>query len=190
MVDYVNNSGFNFSSYNTNYDSGFNSNDYNSQSSPSSGLFVGVEADFVPLYGVELGAGIVANTDNLSDSGVYGSIGDAAGANIGAGFCAGYMDEFNGPSKTFDISYGPISVTLSGTQDETNGPITGFNGIQVCTGAGLGGSVADSVTETATFSDAYGGMETMWDTAEYMWDYTMEGIGSISNALSEGWWPF
>jgi RHS repeat-associated protein len=56
-------------------------------------IFIGIEADLVGIFGIEGGAGIVFDTDNWSESGIYGTVGPAVGANVGIGVGGGIVRE-------------------------------------------------------------------------------------------------
>ena len=107
-------------------------------------LWVGGEVDLVGVSGIELGGGIVVDTDNPGESGFTGTAGFAGGANVGAGVGGGFaIRELEGDSFNIDANLGDVSVTLSFDGQ-------GFNGLAFSVGPGVG--VSTSVTKTGTIS--------------------------------------
>lgn len=107
-------------------------------------VFGGFELDLIGFTGIELGFGVVFDTDNWLDSGVYVTVGVGVGANVGWGWGGGFAcRDIEGTSYNADVNAGAVSGIVS-FDDK------GFNGVAGSWGPGLGGSV--SVTETVTLS--------------------------------------
>jgi hypothetical protein len=111
-------------------------------------LFIGVEVDLAggPI-GVDLSAGIVVDFENPMESGLYGGIGPAAGANAGIAGTIGLADEIEGRGYTADANIPGLSVSPNVMADDQ-----GFNGVAIGVWPGVGVSV--SATETGTYSIA------------------------------------
>ena len=107
-------------------------------------FFLFGEADSVPFLGSEYGIGIVIDTDNFMDSGIFTTGGPAVGGNLGLGVGVGYAArELEGTSWNIDANLGPLSPTIS-FDDQ------GYNGFSLS--GGLGGGVSLSGTITNTYS--------------------------------------
>jgi len=107
-------------------------------------FYTGVDLDLVGLTGFEVGFGIVLDTDNLMDSGIYGTAGPAYGANVGIAIGGGYAcREIEGESIGIDANLKAFSVVPA--FDEK-----GYNGGSISYGPGIGSSY--STTETRTLS--------------------------------------
>ena len=94
--------------------------------------------------GVEGGIGIVIDTDNLWESGVFGTAGYAAGANVGVAIAGGFaIRDIEGWSYNVDANVGAFSPVVSFDD-------CGFNGLSL--GIGPGKGLSASATHTWTFS--------------------------------------
>ena len=110
-------------------------------------MFVFVEADVVPILGLEGGIGIVIDTDNIGESGVFATGGGAAGANLGIAAGGGFaIRDVEGVSYNLDINAGAISPTISFDND-------GFNAAALAWGPGYGASFSITKTKTYTLND-------------------------------------
>ena len=108
--------------------------------------FAGGEVDIVPIVGVEGGIGVVFDSDNFLDSGVYYGGGVAYGANVGASVGAGVCREIEGEATNIDLNIivgSPVIIL-----DEKG--ISGFSG---GLGRGYGASVSHTNTRTLTIRD-------------------------------------
>jgi hypothetical protein len=111
-------------------------------------LFVQVEGDLVAIFGGEGGFGLVIDTDNLGESGVFGTAGVAAGVNVGIALSGGFaVREIEGWSFNVDANLGAVSPVVS--FDEA-----GFNGVAMGIGPGKGLSVSFTKTWSYTVNDA------------------------------------
>jgi hypothetical protein len=120
-------------------------------------VFVGLDGDLVGILGAEGAAGIVINFKNFSQSGVYGSIGPAAGANVGISINAGFARRgVSGWSGNIDANVGAVSpaVTFDGE---------GFNGLALGYGPGVGLSVSATNTGKYTLSDFSSDLKDAWN---------------------------
>ena len=120
-------------------------------------VFVGLDGDLVGILGVEGAGGIVINLDKLSQSGIYGSIGPAAGANVGISVNAGFaLRGVSGLSGNIDVNAGAVSPTVSFDTD-------GFNGLAIGYGPGAGLSVSATNTGKYTLSDFGADLKNVWN---------------------------
>jgi hypothetical protein len=111
-------------------------------------LFFYLEGDLVGILGGEGGFGVVIDLDNLMESGVFGTVGPAAGANVGiAGGCGLAKRELEGWSFNIDANIGAFSPVLS--FDEV-----GLNAFALGLGPGKGVSVSLTKTWSYTVNDA------------------------------------
>jgi RHS repeat-associated protein len=111
-------------------------------------LFGYVEGDLVGILGIEGGVGFVVDTDDLLESGVFTTIGPAAGANVGASLGAGFaLREIEGWSTNIDVNAFGVSPVISFDD-------AGFNGAAVGLGPGKGMSISETYTSTYTIRDA------------------------------------
>jgi RHS repeat-associated protein len=118
-------------------------------------IFYGVEGDLVGVTGVEGGFGIVIDTDNLGESGLYGTIGPAVGANVGVSHGGGIVNEVEGWSYSIDANVGVVSPVIVADN-------SGFNGVAFGKGPGLGMSVSATYTGTYSLIDMYEDMGALW----------------------------
>ncbi|MBU1172738.1 MAG: hypothetical protein KKD44_24530 [Proteobacteria bacterium] len=103
-----------------------------------------VDIDSVPILGGEGGFGVVFDSDNWMDSGVFGTAGPAGGANAGIGVGWGKAErELEGISWNIDANIGMISPTISFDDEGYNGYAWSF---------GPGGGISFSGTITGTYS--------------------------------------
>jgi RHS repeat-associated protein len=110
-------------------------------------IFLGVEGDLNGVVGGEGGFGIVFDTDNWLDSGIYGTVGFGAGANVGVSVCGGYARrEIEGWGTDIDINAGKVSPTFLFDEE-------GFNGMSFGVGPGVGASIGASNTWTLSIGD-------------------------------------
>jgi len=120
-------------------------------------VFLGLDGDLVGVTGGEGAAGLFINFKHPTQSGVYGSIGPAAGANVGVGVNAGFARRgVAGWSGNIDANVGAVSPTVSFDRD-------GFNGLAVGVGPGKGLSVSAVKTGTYTFSDFGSDVKRAWN---------------------------
>lgn len=106
--------------------------------------YIGVDLDLVGIVGFEGGVGLVLDTDNLLDSGVWVNGGRAQGANVGIALSGGYAcRDIEGKSASIDANVGKVSLVPT-FDDE------GFNGGSIGIGPGLG--MSGSTTQTWTLS--------------------------------------
>ena len=107
-----------------------------------------IEGDLIGIVGIEGAVGIVIDTDNFSESGIFGTFGGGGGANVGLGVGLGFaVREVEGRCANLDINAKAASITVSADD-------LGFNGIGISIGPGLG--AATTVTETVTLT--FGGI--------------------------------
>lgn len=108
-------------------------------------VFGVVEGDLVGTVGPEGGVGIVIDLSNPGQSGVFGTVGPAAGGNVGWGIGGGIVKRgVEGWSYNVDTNLGAGSIT--GIFDDS-----GFNGVTV-TVVGFGVGLSASTTKTWTYS--------------------------------------
>jgi hypothetical protein len=111
--------------------------------------------------GIELGPGLVFDTDAPWESGIYWNAGPAAGANVGFGFGFGggaVLRDIEGWGSDLDLNLGAASpVFLFDDQ--------GFNGFAYGKGPGVGGSVADTYTQTLSVGDV-----ANWLVGDWSWE--------------------
>jgi len=120
-------------------------------------VFLGLDGDLVGIFGVEGAAGLVVNFKNFSQSGVYGSIGPAAGANVGLSVNAGFARRgVSGWAGNIDANVGAVSPTVSFDAD-------GFNGLALGYGPGAGLSVSATNTGKYTFADFGSDVKRAWN---------------------------
>ena len=119
-------------------------------------LFIGVEGDLVGILGLEGGVGIVIDTDHLGDSGIFGTIGPAAGGNVGGAISGGIVKEIEGWSYNFDANLGMVSPVISMDSQ-------GFNGISVGYGPGAGLSASATYTSTYSVKEMYNDAKSLWN---------------------------
>jgi uncharacterized protein RhaS with RHS repeats len=111
-------------------------------------LFGYLEGDLVGILGGEGGFGIVIDTDNLGQSGIFGTAGPATGANVGASTGAGFaLRDIEGWSYNVDLNLGGVSPVFSFDD-------AGFNGVSFGVGPGAGLSTSATKTWTYTVNDA------------------------------------
>ena len=107
-------------------------------------VFGFAEGDLVGILGIEGGLGIVIDTNNLGESGIFRTRGGAGGANVGLSGGLGFaIRELEGVSINYDVNLKLVSPTFS-FDDK------GFNGAALGVGPGVGAS--SSVTSTSTYS--------------------------------------
>jgi len=110
--------------------------------------FLQVEADLSGIYGGEVGVGIVLDTDNLWESGVFGTAGPAVGPNVGIAAGGGVaIRDIEGCSFNIDVNAGEVSPTF-GFDDQ------GFNSLAISGGLGIGISASETKTWSYTVGDA------------------------------------
>jgi len=110
-------------------------------------LFAFVELDSVTATGGEVSFGIVIDIDHPGESGIFISGGDGDGLNIGGALGAGFVfGDIEGSSFTIDINAKLVSPTFIFND-------SGFNGMALSYGPGLGCSVARPKTWTYTIND-------------------------------------
>lgn len=108
-------------------------------------IYVGIEADLVPIFGAKVAGGIVVDFSKLSNSGLFGSLAFAGGGNVGIGVGGGFaLRDVERTSINGDVNLGKVSVTA--TMDEK-----GFNGMGASVGPGIGASASKQETKTLTF---------------------------------------
>jgi RHS repeat-associated protein len=113
-------------------------------------IFIAVQGDLTGIEGGQGAAGIVFNLGHPSQSGLFGSIGFAGGANVGIGVGGGFtLRDINGTSGNIDVN----AFDVSGTAMFDG---TGFNGGTIAFGPGLGASTSITQTGTLTFGDIIG----------------------------------
>lgn len=128
-------------------------------------IFAGVELDVVGIIGFEAGFGLVLDTDDLMNSGIYGTIGPAVGANVGIGVGAGIVEEINEWSYGLDANIGAVSPTFIGDKN-------GFNGM------GLSGGIGAGLSASATYTETY-------SISEMVDDFT-EAVDGVRDFFSDG----
>jgi len=98
------------------------------------------EFDLVGLVGFEGGFGVAFNTNDWSQSGVFGTFGIAAGANLGISFGAGIAFRgVEGTAFNVDTNLSKFSPTISYDSE-------GWNGFSIGVGPGIG--LSTSITKT------------------------------------------
>jgi len=121
-------------------------------------VFIGLDGDLAGILGFEGALGIAINFEKFTQSGFYGSIGPAAGANIGLSVNAGFARRgVSGTSGNIDANIGAISPTVSFDGD-------GFNSLALGYGPGLGLSVSATETQKYTLSNMGSDIERVWDS--------------------------
>ncbi|KQZ56526.1 MULTISPECIES: RHS repeat-associated core domain-containing protein [unclassified Lysobacter] len=105
-------------------------------------IYSTLDIDLTAGLGVEINFGQVLDTDSLLDSGVYFSIGESYGGNVGIGAGLGYVcRDIEGKGVGLDINAGKISPALS-FDDQ------GLNGASFTVGPGAGLSASKTTTWT------------------------------------------
>jgi hypothetical protein len=106
-----------------------------------------IEADVVPIFGLEGGIGVVIDFGNILESGVFATGGGALGANLGFAAGGGFaIRELEGVSYNLDINAWKVSPTVSFDDD-------GFNAAALAVGPGIGASFSITKTKTYTVND-------------------------------------
>jgi len=107
---------------------------------------VGFEFDATGGTGIEGSAGIVVDTDTGMDSGVFGSIGPSAGANVGAALAAIWTScDIEGEATGFDANTPIAGISVFGGTDSCGCEYWGLS-----VGVGLG--LSTNASKTGTFS--------------------------------------
>ena len=120
-------------------------------------LFFQVEGDWVRVLGAEGGFGLVLDTDNLGESGIFGTKAIAGGGNVGVAVGGGFViRDIEGWSYNVDANFGAISVTASADD-------IGFNGLAFGLGPGKGLSVSAAKTSTYSVNDAIQYLKELWN---------------------------
>jgi RHS repeat-associated protein len=113
-------------------------------------IFFQVEGEFaVPfLGGFDAAIGVVFDTDNFSESGIFSSFGAAAGLTIGISAGGGIVDELEGHAGNIDINAGLASGSLIIAVDEEG---ISLNGFAVGYGPGAGAAFSGTNADTLPF---------------------------------------
>ncbi len=113
---------------------------------------LGFEADLTGGTGVEGGFGLVWDSDTNMDSGIYGSYGTSAGANVGIGL--GFIwtpCDIEGASQGVDANFplpflpAPVGGSVSLGEDQYGCEYFGGS-------LGVGAGISSNVSQTGTFS--------------------------------------
>jgi RHS repeat-associated protein len=105
-------------------------------------FFGGVEVDLVKFVGVEVGVGVVIDSDHPLQSGIYFSGGPSVGLNMGASVQFGVAArDIEGVGVSVDVNADVVSPVVS--RDDND-----INSIAVGVGPGVGASFALSGTGT------------------------------------------
>jgi len=111
-------------------------------------IFVGFEGEASGVYGLDLGLGVVFDTDHPLESGVYATTGPAVGPNVGAAVTAGFARrDIEGYSYNVDVNVKEGSGAISFDA-------CGWNAVAVGVGPGAGLSTSFTTTSTYTAADA------------------------------------
>jgi hypothetical protein len=109
----------------------------------SGDIFTLAEVDAVAIFGGEISMGHVFDLDHPFESGIYFSVGNAVGANWGAGVGGGYAwNDIEGFAISADANLGDLSLT--GFIDEQGR----WNGGAASYGIGVGASISGGRTWT------------------------------------------
>jgi len=108
-------------------------------------IFIFGELDLVTGYGIDLNAGLVWDTKNTDQSGIFNSYGSAIGQSAGASIGFGYVKRnIEGNSHNFDVNFGKLSISVFFDDN-------GFNGFAFTGGAGA--TYSNTNTHTTTLAE-------------------------------------
>jgi len=119
-----------------------------------------IEGDLIGITGIEGAVGIVIDTDNLSESGLFGTFGWGAGANVGLAGGVGFaLRDIEGRAYCVDVNAKVVSPSVYGDD-------IGFNGVAIGVGPGLGGSASVTETWTLTFQDIFSALKRGFESVQ------------------------